>query len=83
MQKSVYYPVRVQASRLGPGWALFVSQILKEQEAFSVLKPADRQGALKAPNRALYRALKPTENSAMGLNESEAEGKVLKEAEKH
>lgn len=65
MHKSVYYPVRVQASCLGPGWALFVSQILKEQEAFSVPKPADRQGALKAPNRALHRALKPTENSAL------------------
>lgn len=50
MLESVYYPVRVQASCLGPGWALFVSQILKEQEAFSVPKPADRQGALKAPN---------------------------------
>lgn len=65
MQKSVYYSVRVQASCLGPGWALFVSQILKEQEAFSVPKPADRQGALKAPNRAWRRALKPTENSAL------------------
>lgn len=65
MQKSARYPVRVQASCLGPGWVLFVSQILKEQAAFSVPKPADRQGALKAPNWARHRALKPTENSAL------------------
>lgn len=64
-QESVYYPVRVQASCLGPGWVLFVSQILQEQEAFSEPKPADRQGALKAPNRARHRALKPAENSAL------------------
>lgn len=50
MQQPVYHPVSVQASFLGPGWAIVVSQILKEQEAFSVPKPADRQGALKAPN---------------------------------
>lgn len=50
MQKSAYSPVGLQASCLGPVWVLFVSQILKEQEAFSVPKPADRQGALKAPN---------------------------------
>lgn len=65
MQRSVCHPVRVQASCLGPGRVLFVSQILKEQEAFSVPKPADRQGALKAPNRARHRALKPTKNSAL------------------
>lgn len=52
-------------SCLGPGWALFGSQILKEQEAFSAPKPADRQGALKAPNRAQHRALKLAENLAL------------------
>lgn len=52
MHESVYYPVRVQATvALALAGALFVSQILQEQGAFSVPRPADRQGALKAPNR--------------------------------
>lgn len=52
MHESVYYPVRVQATvALALAGTLFVSQILQEQGAFSVPRPADRRGALKAPNR--------------------------------
>lgn len=79
MHESVYYPVRVQATvALALAGALFVSQILQEQGAFSVPRPADRQGALKAPNREsgteLWSQLKTP-------NASKQEGKVGGEKE--
>lgn len=63
MHQSVYYPVRVQASCLGPGRVLFVSQILQEQGAFS--ETCRQTGGLKAPDWVRHTALKPTENSAL------------------
>lgn len=70
--QNVDYPVRVQASCRSFSSALFVSQILEEQEAFSVPKPADREGSFEGPQLSSAHGFEANGKlGSMGPNENE------------
>lgn len=65
-------------SCLGPGWALFVSQILKEQEAFSAPKTCRQTGGFEGPQLSSAQSFEANwKLRFMGLNESEGKGGKL------